>query len=61
MKLNIFLALAMFVAITSAMNVTNETTSIHDELFVDEEDENFYSVDVLLLADDAFNAQIRLD
>ena len=61
MKTNIILAFVMLMAITSAMNVSNETTSIHDELFVDEENENFYSVDVLLLADDALNAQIRLD
>lgn len=53
--MNIFFAFAMLVMMTSAMNVSNETTSIHDGVFLDE---HFYSIDVLLRADDA---QIRFE
>ena len=57
MKSILFLSVAILFAITSATNITNETTSILDDLPVDGEDESFYTIDVLLTADDALNGK----
>lgn len=57
MKSILFLSVAILFAITSATNITNETTSILDDLPVDGEDESFYTIDVLLTADDTLNGK----
>ena len=48
-----------FIAISAAVNVTNKTLSSNNDLVVDDDDESFYTVDVLLEAGGVFVPKIR--
>jgi len=41
-------------AISTAVNITNKTSSMFDELVIDNDDESFYTIDVLLVAGGVF-------
>jgi hypothetical protein len=58
MKQYIFVCLGCILGITMAVNGTNKTVPVNNDLLVDGDDEGFYTVDVLLVADRAPTAKI---
>jgi hypothetical protein len=53
MKQYIFLCLGCVLGIAMAGNSTNKTLTVNNDLLTDGDDEGFYTVDVLLIADRA--------
>jgi hypothetical protein len=51
MKQSVLFCLACIMGITIAGNVTNQTLSMDNDLFVNDDNESFYTVDVLLVPD----------
>jgi hypothetical protein len=59
MKQYILFSFICIMVISTAINVTNKTLLMNNDLFVDNDDESFYTIDVLLVADGVFTPKIE--